>query len=98
MGGLAKLAREYMYTDDAVVGGVALAVAGVGVSAVATDGRPFLPRTGVVLSLSLSSLTLYDNDPGRTDGSSNWPAGVRRSPPSGLNVSRLKKLVKLSSP
>jgi hypothetical protein len=33
-----------------------------------------------------------------TDGSSNWPAGVRRRPPSGLKVSRRKKLVKLSSP
>lgn len=27
-------------------------------------------------------------DPGTTDGSSNWPAGVRSKPPSGLNVSR----------
>jgi hypothetical protein len=33
-----------------------------------------------------------------TDGSSNWPAGVRRSPPSGLNERRRKKFVKLSSP
>lgn len=33
-----------------------------------------------------------------TDGSSNWPAGVKRSPPSGLNDRRRKKLVKLSSP
>lgn len=33
----------------------------------------------------------FDEDrvvPGTTDGSSNWPAGVRSRPPSGLNVSR----------
>jgi hypothetical protein len=83
-----------MYTDDAE-GGVIVDVAGVGVSAVVVEGRPFRPRTGVVLS---SLFDLYDNDPGMTEGSSNWPAGVRRSPPSGLNVRRLKKFVKLSSP
>jgi hypothetical protein len=33
-----------------------------------------------------------------TNGSSNWPAGVSSSPPSGLNVSRLKKFVNPSSP
>ena len=37
-------------------------------------------------------------DPGTTEGSSNCPAGVSKRPPSGLNVSLLKKFVKLSSP
>lgn len=32
------------------------------------------------------------------DGSSNCPAGVNNSPPSGLNVNLRKKFVKLSSP
>lgn len=60
MGGLAKLAREYIYTDEAEVGST--------VSLVCADGRFFLPRAGI------SSALLEDDredDPGMTEGSSN---------------------------
>lgn len=84
-----------MYTEDA--GEVAAAVAGVEVvvNSPALEGRPLRPRAGVVL---LSSFACCLDCDGITEGSSNWPAGVRRRPPSGLNVKRLKKFVKLSSP
>lgn len=91
----AKFAREYMYTDDVDGGGIRGAGVGVARSVVTTDGRPLLPRTGVPFS---SLLLLLLDVPGMTEGSSNWQAGVMRSPPSGLKVSRRKKLVKLSSP
>lgn len=55
------------------------------------EGCPFLPLPEV-------SPPVAFEDPGMTEGSSNWPAGVRRRPPSELKVSRRKKFVKLSSP
>jgi hypothetical protein len=59
------------------------------------DGRFFLPLEGCSSVL----LPVDDrDDPGITEGSSNCPAGVRSKPPSGLNVRRRKKFVKLSSP
>lgn len=62
------------------------------------DGRPFLPRAGGVPVTS--SLADDDEDllAAMFEGSSNWPAGVRRRPPSGLKVNLRKKFVKLSSP
>jgi hypothetical protein len=45
-----------------------------------------------------SVLPVLEEDPTVMEGSSNCPAGVRSSPPSGLNVNRRKKFVKLSSP
>ena len=73
-----------MYTEEAEVGFASL---------VLIEGRPFLPLDGCS-----SVLLVLDGLVGMTDGSSNWPAGVNSRPPSGLNVSRRKKLVKLSSP
>jgi hypothetical protein len=79
-----------MYTDEAEAGLT------TSVRVVLIEGLDFLPRTGVVSSV-LAPVDERDN-PGMTDGSSNCPAGVKSRPPSGLNVSRRKKLVKLSSP
>lgn len=83
-----------MYTEDAEEAGAAAAVE-VEVKSPELEGRPLRPRAGVALLSSFASCLDCD---GVTEGSSNWPAGVRRRPPSGLNVKRLKKFVKLSSP
>lgn len=45
-----------------------------------------------VLVTGVVSSPVFDV-PGITEGSSNCPAGVRSSPPSGLKVNLLKKLV-----
>ena len=62
------------------------------------DGCPFRPLGGVGFSSIAPIFTGDPVNPGTTAGSSNCPAGVNNSPPSGLNVSLLKKFVQLSSP
>jgi hypothetical protein len=62
------------------------------------DGCPVRPLDGVRLSSVAPIFTGDPINPGTTAGSSNCPAGVNSSPPSGLNVSLLKKFVQLSSP
>jgi len=84
-----------MYTEDAEEAGAEAAEVEVVVRSAELEGRPLRPLAGVAL---LSSFAGCLDCGGITEGSSNWPAGVRRRPPSGLNVKRLKKFVKLSSP
>jgi hypothetical protein len=62
------------------------------------DECPFRPLDGVKLSSIAPILTGDPVNPGTTARSSNCPAGVNNNPPSGLNVSLLKKFVRLSSP